>query len=85
VRLECAVTESFAVDHMAVVSYEDYGARNLTVMNGVEDDGIENGELRIGRNFARVRRRLVSPNGGRRSQTKQKYDRNHATQISATN
>jgi len=70
---------------MAVVSYKHYRSRNLAVMNGVKDDGIENGKFRIGRNFVRGRRRLVLPDAARRSQANQKYNRDQATRMSVTN
>ena len=45
--LEGAIAEGFAVDDLSVVSYQQHGAGNLVVVDGVEDDGIEDGQFWI--------------------------------------
>ena len=46
-RLEGAIAEGFAVDHLSVVPYQQHGAGHLVVVDGVEDDGVEDGEFWI--------------------------------------
>ena len=44
-RLQRAIAEGFAVDHLSVVSDQQHGAGNLMVVDGVEDDGVEDGQV----------------------------------------
>jgi hypothetical protein len=46
-RLKGAIAEGFAVDDLTVMPYQQYRARHLVVVDGVEDDGVEDGEFWI--------------------------------------
>ncbi len=63
-RLEGAIAEGFAVDDLSVVPDQQHGAGHLVVVDGVEDDGVEDGEFRIAGGLG----------GGRRGQQGKKAD-----------
>ena len=84
-RLQRAIAESFAIDHLSVVPDQQHGAGNLAVVNGVEDDGIENAEVGGCLGGARCRCGRGRRAGASRSKAGKQHDRDQATRIQATN
>ncbi len=54
---ERAIAEGFAVDDLSVVPYQEHGTGHLVVVDGVEDDGVEDREFWIAWGLGRGRRR----------------------------
>ena len=63
--LQRTIAEGFAVDHLSVVSDQEHGAGNLVIVDGVEDDGVEDSEFWIAGGLG----------GGRRRQQGKKADK----------
>ena len=57
--LQRAIAEGFAVDDLSVVPDQQHGAGHLVVVDGVEDDGVEDGEFWIAGGLGGGRRRQM--------------------------
>ena len=51
--LEGAIAEGLAVDDLSVVPYQQHSAGHLVVVDGVEDDGVENRQFWVARGLGR--------------------------------